>query len=88
MEKTESRRQPIVGRISSPVAAGAILLGLFTVMSLVAGGIVQLLSPQETAAAVYANASNDPSGPATAHDSLTGGCDSPPQREDINAYAD
>ena len=88
MEKPDSSREPIVGRISSPVAAGAILLGLFTVMSLVAGGIAELLSPQETAAAVYANASNNPSALAAARDSLAGGCDSLPQKEDINAYAD
>ena len=37
----------LIDRIRSPIAASAVLLGIFVAMSLVAGGVVRLLGPTE-----------------------------------------
>jgi len=73
----------LVDRIRSPIAAAAILLGIFVAMSLVAGEVVRLLGPAEVDIQAKPAIEHSP-----AAGSLAAGPDrSLPRAEDTHAYA-
>jgi hypothetical protein len=78
--------EALIDRIRSPIAAAAILLGIFVAMSLVAAGVVRLLSPHEEAADIQANPAIEHSAPEAASSVLAGARGSRSQTEDTNVY--
>ena len=74
----------LVERIRSPIAAAAILLGIFVAMSLVAAGVVRLLGPAEVDIQAKPAIEHSPA----AGSNLAAGLDrSRPRAEDTHAYA-
>ena len=52
MEKQDFHRETGSDQMQSPIAAAAILLGIYVAMYLAVGGIVQVLTPPEAGAQV------------------------------------
>ena len=74
----------LIDRIRSPLAAAAILLGIFVAMSLVAGGVIRLLAPTEVDIQAKPAIEHSPA----AGSSLVAGSDRSRSRaEDTHAYA-
>ena len=74
----------LIDRIRSPIAAAAILLGIFVAMSLVAAGVVRVLGPAEVD--IQAKPAIERS-PATGSSLAAGPDRSLPRAEDTHAYA-
>ena len=84
MSRNDWSYEALVDRIRSPLAAAVILLGMFLGMSLVAAGIVHLLTPTEV------DVQTKPSivhSPEAGTKFLAGAGATPPKAEDTNGYA-
>jgi hypothetical protein len=83
MGRNEWSYAALVDRIRSPIAASAVLLGIFVAMSLVAAGVVRLLGPAEVDTQAKPAIERSP-----AAGSLAAGPDrSLPRAEETHAYA-